>query len=142
MEINRVIIIANTTREIELKQTPSGASVANFSIASNRKFKTGDETKEEVSYFDCVAWGKLAELINTYVKKGDKVGIEGRLQQRRWETEGKKLSKVEIVVENIQFLSDKKSNQSQTGDNPFSEEEIPFQEVAMSDKHGRKKRKT
>lgn len=135
MDINRVIIIANTTREIELKQTPSGASVANFSIASNRKFKSGDETKEEVSFFDCVVWGKLAELCNQYVNKGDRVGIEGRLQQRRWEnTEGKTQSKVEIVVENIQFLSNKKDGQKRgvvssglsDNDNPFSEEEIPF----------------
>jgi len=136
MDINRVIIIANTTKDIELKSTPSGASVANFSIASNRKYKAGDETKEEVSFFDCVVWGKLAELINTYVKKGDKVGIEGRLQQRRWEnTEGKKLSKVEIVVENIQFLSNRgqsqassenEGNNNSSSDNPFSEESIPF----------------
>ena len=136
MDINRVIIIANTTKDIELKSTLSGASVANFSIASNRKYKAGDETKEEVSFFDCVVWGKLAELINTYVKKGDKVGIEGRLQQRRWEnTEGKKLSKVEIVVENIQFLSNRgqsqassenEGNNNSSSDNPFSEESIPF----------------
>ena len=130
MEINRVIIIANTTRDVELKITPSGASVANFSIASNRKYKAGDETKEEVSYFDCVVWGKLAELCEKYVKKGDKVGIEGRLQQRRWETDGKKASKVEIVVENVQFLSNKGNSQSQVGDNEepgiFSDAEIPF----------------
>ena len=135
MDINRVIIIANTTRDVDLKQTPSGASVANFSIASNRKFKSGDETKEEVSFFDCVVWGKLAELCNQYVNKGDRVGIEGRLQQRRWEnTEGKTQSKVEIVVENIQFLSNKKDGQKRgvvssglsDNDNPFSEESIPF----------------
>lgn len=130
MEINRVIIIANTTRDVELKSTPSGASVANFSIASNRKYKAGDETKEEVSYFDCVVWGKLAELCEKYVKKGDRVGIEGRLQQRRWETDGKKSSKVEIVVENVQFLSNKNKSQvgdnSSSGDNPFSDEDIPF----------------
>lgn len=130
MEINRVIIIANTTRDVELKSTPSGASVANFSIASNRKYKAGDETKEEVSYFDCVVWGKLAELCEKYVKKGDKVGIEGRLQQRRWEADGKKASKVEIVVENVQFLSNKGNSQSQVGDNEepgiFSDAEIPF----------------
>ena len=130
MEINRVIIIANTTRDVELKITPSGASVANFSIASNRKYKAGDETKEEVSYFDCVVWGKLAELCEKYVKKGDKVGIEGRLQQRRWETDGKKASKVEIVVENVQFLSNKGNSQSQVGDKEepgiFSDAEIPF----------------
>ena len=135
MDINRVIIIANTTRDVDLKNTPSGASVANFSIASNRKFKSGDETKEEVSFFDCVVWGKLAELCNQYVNKGDRVGIEGRLQQRRWEnTEGKTQSKVEIVVENIQFLSNKKDGQKRgvvssglsDNDNPFSEESIPF----------------
>ena len=135
MDINRVIIIANTTRDIELKSTPSGASVANFSIASNRKYKAGDETKEDVSFFDCVVWGKLAELCEKYVRKGDKVGIEGRLQQRRWETDGKKASKVEIVVENIQFLSNKgqsqassenEGNNNSSSDNPFSEESIPF----------------
>ena len=75
MEINRVIIIANTTRDVELKSTPSGASVANFSVASNRKYKAGDELKEEVSYFDCVVWGKLAELCEKYVKKGDRAGL-------------------------------------------------------------------
>jgi single-strand DNA-binding protein len=127
MNINRVIIIANTTRDVDLKYTPSGTAVANFSIASNRKYTANGETKEDVSYFDCVVWGKLAELCAEYVKKGDRVGIEGRLQQRRWETDGKKSSKVEIVVENIQFLSNKGNSQSSdNSDNLFSDDESQF----------------
>ena len=134
MDINKVILIARLTRDVEIKQTPSGTSVANFSVASGRKFKSGDDMKEETSFFDCVAWGKTGEIIAQYVKKGDRIGLEGRLLQRRWETEGKKGQKVEIVIENFQFLNDKKSNQSQSDDNssnigdsnPFSEESIPF----------------
>ena len=129
MDINKVILIGRLTREVELKTTPSGTSVANFSIASGRKFKSGDEMKEETSFFDCVAWGKSGEIINQYVKKGDRIGIEGRLLQRRWESEGKKGQKVEIVVENFQFLNDKKGSQSQVGDNSeniFSEDSVPF----------------
>ena len=130
MDINKVILIARLTRDVELKQTPSGTSVANFSIASGRKFKSGDEMKEETSFFDCVAWGKSGEIIAQYVKKGDRIGIEGRLLQRRWESEGKKASKVEIVVENFQFLGDKKDSQPQVGDKEepgiFSDAEIPF----------------
>lgn len=126
MDINKVILIARLTRDVELKQTPSGTSVANFSVASGRKFKSGDETKEETSFFDCVAWGKSGELINQYVKKGDRIGIEGRLLQRRWEADGKKGQKVEIVVENFQFLSNKENSQSQASDEVFSDAEIPF----------------
>jgi single-strand DNA-binding protein len=126
MDINKVLLIARLTRDPELKQTTSGHSVVTISVASGRKYKSGDEMKEETSFFDCVAWNKTAELINQYCKKGDRIGIEGRLLQRRWETDGKKNSKVEISIENIQFLSNKKAGETNEEGSIFTEEEIPF----------------
>lgn len=105
-DINRVIIIGRMTRDSELKYTPSGTAVASFSLANNRSYSQGGEKKDQVSYFDCVAWSKLGEIITEYVKKGKMIAVEGKLQQRRWkDQDGNSKSKVEIVVENFQFLS-------------------------------------
>ena len=96
-DINRIIIIGNLTRDPELKYLQSGTAVCNFSIANNKTYNSGGEKKKETSFFECIAWSKLAETINEYCKKGNRIGIEGRLQQRTWnDTEGKKRSKVEI----------------------------------------------
>lgn len=126
-DMNRVIVIGRLTREPELRHTGGGAAVASFSIAVNRTYKTNDgEKKEEVSFFNCVAWSKTAELVSQYCQKGKQVAIEGRLQQRSWEgKDGGKNSTVEIVVDTIQFLgggaakaSDEKSEKIQD-DLPF-----------------------
>lgn len=105
-DINVVTIIGRLVRQPELRHTGGGAAVASFSIAVNRTYKTNDgEKKEEVSFFNCVAWSKTAELVAQYCVKGKQVAIEGRLQQRSWEgKDGNKNSTVEIVVETIQFL--------------------------------------
>ncbi|MCU0821515.1 MAG: single-stranded DNA-binding protein [Spirochaetes bacterium] len=151
-DINRITLIGRLTKEPELRYTQGGAAIGNFSIANNRSYSTNTgEKKDEVSYFDCVAWGKLGEIIVEHCKKGRRIAIEGRLQQRRWEDkEGGKRSKIEIVVENFQFLDAKStpdasysSDQSapethsappedhyQTSpgneNNPFSDDDIPF----------------
>lgn len=105
-DINRVDIIGRMTRDIELITTQSGSTVGKFSIAVNRKY--GE--KEETSFFNCVAFGKTAEVIQQYSPKGKQVAIDGRLNQNRWEDAqtGQKRSTVEIVVENIQFLGGKR----------------------------------
>ena len=103
---SKAIITGNLTRDPELRSTPSGASVCGFSVAVNRTFKgTDGENKEEVSFIDCSAWGKLGEMIAQYAKKGSGVLVSGRLDQRSWEdkTDGKKRSRVEIVVEDFNF---------------------------------------
>ena len=145
-DLNRVILVGRLTRDPELKHTPQGMAVTSFTIANSRTYTQGGEKKEQVSYFDCIAWTKLAELISQYCKKGTQVAVEGRLQQRRWDdSEGNKKSKIEIVVENIQFLSHPKvegqaAQQNGVGtpapdapsfdecssDNPFSDSDIPF----------------
>ena len=104
-DINKVIIIGRTTRDLELRYTPSGTAVAGFAIANNKSYTQGGEKKEQVSYFDCVVWSKLAEVMTEYVKKGTQIAIEGRLSQRRWDDQnGNKKSKTEIIVETFQFV--------------------------------------
>ena len=104
--LNRVVLVGNLTRDPELRSTPSGTSVANFGLAVNRRWtnKQGERV-DGVDYFNIVAWGRLAELCNDFIRKGSPVALEGRLQSRAWETEdGQKRSAVEVVAENVQFL--------------------------------------
>ncbi len=143
-DLNRVILIGRMVRDPELRYTQSGTSVASFSIANNRTYSVSGEKKENTSFFNCVAWGKLGELISQYCKKGHRLGIEGRIQQRTWEDQDKnKRSTVEIVVENFQFLTPRTGSgdeqieipaqapefsapSSDMGSNPFSDDDIPF----------------
>jgi len=132
---NKVILLGNLTRDPEVRYTPNGSAVASFAIAVNRKYKQGEETKEEVSYIDIVVFGKQAESCGQYINKGDSVLIDGRLQQRRWETEdGQKRNKVEVVAQSVNFMpkrSSSSSGQSQAHtepapEAPVDEGEIPF----------------
>lgn len=107
-DLNRTIHIGRLTRDPELRYTPAGAAVASFTIASNRTYTVNGEKKDKVSYFDCVAWSKMGEIITEYCRKGHRIAIEGRLDQRSWDDqEGKKRTKIEIVVEGFQFLTPK-----------------------------------
>lgn len=104
-DLNRVLLIGRLTRDPELRQTGAGTSYCRFGIANNRNYTTNGERREEVSFFNCVAWGRQAEIINQYCRKGKQVAVDGRLQQRSWEDkEGKKQSSVDVVVEQLQML--------------------------------------
>lgn len=113
LNINRAMILGNSTRDVEFKTTPNGRSVANFAVATNRRWndrETG-EAKDEVQFHEIVVWGKLAEIARQVVSKGTKVYVEGRLQTRSWEgQDGAKREKTEIVAENIISLSPKSSS--------------------------------
>ena len=102
---SKAIITGNLTRDPELRTTPSGSSVCSFSVAVNRVYKDANgEQKEDVSFIDCSAWGKLAEMISQYAKKGSGVLVSGRLSQRSFEgKDGVKRSRTEIVVEDFNF---------------------------------------
>ena len=130
---NKVILLGNLTRDPEIRYTPNGIAVASFAIAVNRKYKQGDETKEEVSYIDIVVFGKQAESCGQYISKGDSVLIDGRLQQRRWETEeGQKRTKIEVVAQSVNFMPKRSSGSQGHGhaepapDAPVDEGDIPF----------------
>ena len=104
--LNKVLLMGNLTRDPELRYTPQGAAVCEFAIAINRTYssKTG-EKKEEVGFFDIVAWGRQAETCAEYLKKGRPVFVEGRLTQDRWEQpDGQKRSRIRVTAERVQFL--------------------------------------
>lgn len=104
MYLNKTIIIGNLTKDVELKALPNGSKVANFSVATNRVwYNESKEKQEAVEYHNIVAFGKQAETIAQYMKKGSQILVEGRLQTRSWETDGKKNYRTEIVMENMQF---------------------------------------
>lgn len=129
VSFNKVILMGNLTRDPEIRYNPNGTPVANFSIALNRKYKQGDEFREEVSYIDIVVFGKQAENCGQYLNKGSGILVEGRLQQRRWETDGQKRSKVEVVADNVRFMPKRQAGGG--GAEPDAEEmvdegDIPF----------------
>lgn len=103
---NQVILVGNLARDPELRTVPSGQSVASFAVATNRVWQDQSGQQQEAADFhNIVAWGKLAELSEQYLKKGRKVMIVGRLQTRSWDAEdGSKRYKTEIVVSEINFL--------------------------------------
>lgn len=102
---NKVILMGNLTRDPEVRTTPNGQSVSNFSLAVNRSWKGADGNQQEsVSYIDCVAWGRTGEVIAQYMQKGRPILVSGRLDQRSWEQDGQKRSKVEVVVEDFNFI--------------------------------------
>lgn len=104
---NKVILMGNLTRDPELRTTPSGQSVCGFSLAVNRTWRNADgEQQEAVDYIDCNAWGKPGEIIAQYMQKGRALLVSGRLQFRSWEQDGSKRSKVEVVVEDFNFVGD------------------------------------
>lgn len=129
MQVNIVIIIGNLVREITLAAMPNGNKVVNFSLAVNRKYKDAEGvSKESVEYIDLVAYGKQAELIAQYTKKGQSLFCEGRLQTRTWiKDDNTKGYKTEVIVENFQFGSNPRSTTIDISKNgEAASEEIPF----------------
>lgn len=107
--LNKVLLMGNLTRDIEMRFTPSGMGVAKFGIAINRKFRDSksNEMREEVTFVELEAWGKTAETMHKYLSKGKPVFIEGRLRLDQWDDKatGAKRSKMLVVVDNFQFIA-------------------------------------
>ena len=117
LNLNQVSLAGHLTRDPEVKQLAAQKTVAVFAVAVNRRWKTPDgEQKEEVTFVDCDAWGRTAELVGQYLTKGSPVYVSGRLKSDTWEDkEGKKHSRLKVVVDSIQFLPSG-NNKSRTGD--------------------------
>jgi single-strand DNA-binding protein len=104
MYLNKAFIIGNLVRDPELRSLPSGIQVCSFSVATNRVWKNQQGEKQEaVEYHNIVVFGRQAETSAQYLKKGDNVLVEGRLQTRSWESEGTKKYRTEIVADRVQF---------------------------------------
>ncbi len=106
---NKVILIGNLTKDPELRYTPQGTPVASFRLAVNQKFKSGDDMKQDTLFIDIVVWGKQGESCSQYLNKGSSALVEGRLQERRWESDGQQRSKFEVVASSVRFLSSKRA---------------------------------
>lgn len=104
MYLNKAFLYGNLTRDPELRALPSGQQVASFALATNRTFRNKEgQQQDQTEFHNIVAFGRQAEVIGQYLKKGRPVFIEGRIQTRSWEAEGKKNYRTEIVVDNFQF---------------------------------------
>lgn len=103
--LNRVLLMGNMTRDPQLSFLPSQTPVVEFGMAMSRKFKKQDGTMaEDTCFVDCQLFGKRAEVVNKYFKKGDPIFVEGRLKYDHWEKDGKKQSKIRVFVENFEFI--------------------------------------
>ena len=120
--MNSVILIGRLTRDPEMRCTPSGAAVTNFTLAVDKR-----KREDGADFFDCVAWQKTAELIAQYLGKGRKCGIQGRLQSRTYQAaDGTNRKVMEVVVESVEFLDKPKEATQQVSEISFNEDEIPF----------------
>jgi single-strand DNA-binding protein len=118
---NRVILAGNLTRDPELRYTPKGSAVAGFGLAVNRTWKSeSGESKEEVSFIDIEAWGRQAEVIAQYMRKGRPLLVEGRLKQDTWEDKNthQKQSKLKVVLETFSFIDSKGPDSGGSSDAP------------------------
>ena len=123
--VNKVFLMGNLTRDVELKYTPSNQPVATFGLAMNRRYKTRDgENREETTFVDCEAWARTAEVMSEYLSKGRPVFIEGRLKLDQWQDkDGNKRSKLRVVVENFQFVDSRGSAGGGGGDRSSAPEQ-------------------
>jgi len=127
--LNKVVLIGNLTRDPELRYIPSGSAICKFGLAVNRKYKAGDEWKDETTFVDITVWGKQGETASEYLSKGRQVCVEGRLTYSQWETDdGQKRSKLEVTGERVIFLGGgrgQNQGQDQGGGLP-PEDDVPF----------------
>ena len=103
-DVNMVVLIGRLTRDAELRYTNSGIAVCKFSLAVNRRKRSGDSWETEANFFDVVVWGKQGEAVQRYLEKGKQVAVSGELRQSRWEQNGQNRSKVEVIATNLQLL--------------------------------------
>jgi single-strand DNA-binding protein len=114
--LNRAQIIGNVTRDPEMRYTPNGQAVCSFGVATNRRWRDKDgNNQEQTEFHNVVCWQKVAEIISQYVKKGNRIYIEGRLQTRQWEgQDGTKRNRTEIVMEDFVFLTPKGTGRTES----------------------------
>lgn len=132
MSINRCAISGNLTRDPELRATKSGMQVLSFGVAVNdrRKNPQTGEWEDYPNFVDCTMFGKRAETVSRYLSKGSKVAIDGKLHYSSWEKDGQRRSKLEIIVEDIEFMAKRDDGAAaqaeQAAEPDFYDDDIPF----------------
>lgn len=124
--INRVMIAGNLTRDAELRMTPNGTPIMNVGIAVNdaRKNAQTGEWEDYANFIDCTMWGDRAESLAPKLTKGTKVAIEGKLRYNSWEKDGQKRSKVEVLIDSVEFFAKKDTEQAPQPQ--YFDEDVPF----------------
>jgi len=133
--LNKALLIGNLTRDPELKYTPNGSAVTNFTVAVNRAFtlQTG-EKKEETSFIRVIVWGKRAEVCAEYLSKGSQVFVEGRIQTRNWEAQdGSKRTATEVVALSVQFLGRPKGSGASQASNKEGVSQVSLNDASDID---------
>jgi single-strand DNA-binding protein len=115
MFYNKIILIGNLTKDPELRYTPAGLAVSSFQIAVNESFKKGDEKQEETLFIGVKVFGRQAETTSEYLSKGSGVLVEGRLTENKWEADGQKKSRFEVVASNVRFMPRKTGKSDYSG---------------------------
>lgn len=136
MYLNKAIIVGNLTRDPELKSLPSGMTVCQFSMATNRVWKDKNGAKQESADFhNIVVFGRTAESVAKFMKKGSQIMVEGRIQTRSWEdkTSGEKKYRTEIVADSVQFGFSPKKDTKSDDQKANSPEEVAGEEVTTED---------
>lgn len=126
--MNKVIIVGTLGKNPEVKFLESGKAMCNLSIATSESVKNGDNWEKKTEWHNVTIWGKRAESAAQYLSKGCKVSVEGKLQTRSWEKDGKKQYKLEVIASEVEFLTMSKNEEGQQGVVPSapSQEDIPF----------------
>lgn len=120
--MNRVVLVGRLTRDPDLRYTPNGVAVANFTVAANRPFRN-QQGEQEADFINCVVWRKPAENLANYMKKGSLIGVDGRIQSRSYEgQDGKRVYVTEVVADSVQFLEPRGSSQ-QKGPSDYNQNE-------------------
>lgn len=126
--LNRVVLVGRLTKDVDLKYTPNGVAVANFTLAVNRNFKN-QNGEQEADFINCQIWRKPAENVANYLSKGSLCGVDGRIQTRSYEgQDGKRVFVTEVVADSVQFLEPKKQGGQSKGQRYTADPGDPFQD--------------
>ena len=129
--INRVVLVGRITKEVALRKTQSGRSVASFTIACNRRFQSPNGERE-ADFINCVAWGQTADYMAQYITKGTLIGVEGRIQTRNYDdANGRRVYVTEVVCDSVQRLESRNSSEQRS--NSVSQQSAPIQDSYFAD---------
>lgn len=121
--INRVVLVGRLTRDVEVRKTASGLSVATFTVACDRRIARGQDgnNQQSADFISCVAWRQAADFLGSYARKGALVGVEGRIQTRNYDRDGQKVYVTEIVCDTVNLLESKSQSQSRAQNSGYQD---------------------
>lgn len=121
--INRVVLVGRLTRDVEVRKTAGGLSVATFTVACDRRMARGQDgnNQQSADFISCVAWRQAADFLGSYARKGALVGVEGRIQTRNYDRDGQKVYVTEIVCDTVNLLESKSQSQSRAQNSGYQD---------------------